>query len=89
MVDFAVPADQRVKLKEGEKRDEYLDLARELKQLRHIKVTVIPIVNCLLSTVIERLIQKLEDLEIRGRVEIIPNTALLRSTRILRRVLEA
>ena len=32
IVDFAVPADHRVKLKESEKRDEYLDLARELKK---------------------------------------------------------
>ena len=31
IVDFAVPTDQRVKLKESEKKDQYLDLARELK----------------------------------------------------------
>ena len=30
-VDFAVPADHRVKLKEIEKKDKYLDLTRELK----------------------------------------------------------
>ena len=27
--DFAVPADHRIKLKQSEKRDKYLDLARE------------------------------------------------------------
>ena len=32
IVDFAVPADPWVKLKESEKRDEYLDLAKELKK---------------------------------------------------------
>ena len=32
IVDFAVPADHRIKLKEYEKRDKYLDLARELKK---------------------------------------------------------
>ena len=31
IVDFLVPADHRMKIKENEKRDEYLDLARELK----------------------------------------------------------
>ena len=31
IVDFAVPTDHRVKLKECEKNDKYLDLARELK----------------------------------------------------------
>ena len=32
IVDFAVPADHRIKLKECEKKDKYLDLARELKK---------------------------------------------------------
>ena len=31
IVDFSVPADHRIKLKECEKRDKYLDLAKELK----------------------------------------------------------
>ena len=33
IVDFAVPVDHRIKLKECEKRDKYLDFARELKKL--------------------------------------------------------
>ena len=32
ILDFAVPVDHRVKLKECEKRDKYLDIARELKK---------------------------------------------------------
>ena len=32
IVDFAFPADDRIKLKECEKRDKYFDLARELKK---------------------------------------------------------
>ena len=32
IVDFAVPVDHWVKLKESEKRDKYQDLARELKK---------------------------------------------------------
>ena len=31
IVDFAVPSEDRIKLKECEKRDKYLDLTRELK----------------------------------------------------------
>ena len=31
-MDFAVPADHRVKLKESEKKENYLDFARELKK---------------------------------------------------------
>ena len=43
-MDFAVPVDHRIKLKESEKKDECLDLARELKKLWNMKVTIIPIV---------------------------------------------
>ena len=32
-VDFAVPAGHRIKLKEREQKDKYLDLARESKKL--------------------------------------------------------
>ena len=85
---FTVPADRRVKLIESEKRDKYRDLARELKKLCNMKVTMIPIVTGELGTVIRRLVQELEDLEIRGRVETIQMTVLLRPARILRRVLE-
>ena len=31
-VDFAIPADHRVKLKENEKKNKYLDIAKELKK---------------------------------------------------------
>ena len=44
IVDIAVPADQRIKLKECEKKDKYLDLARELKKLWNMQVTIISIV---------------------------------------------
>ena len=53
-----------------------------------MKVMMIPVVIGALGTVTKRLVQGLEDLEIRGRVETIQMTALLRLARILRRVLE-
>ena len=88
IVNFAVPADFRVKLKESEKKDKYPDLARELKKKKTVEHEIIPIVIGVLGTVIKWLIQGLENLEIRGWVETIQTTALLRLTRILRRVLE-
>ena len=39
-----IPADHRKKLKECEKKDKYLDLARELKKLWNLQVTIISIV---------------------------------------------
>ena len=88
IVDFAVPADHRIKLKEYEKRNKYLDLARELKKLWNMKVTIIPIVIGAFNTVTKGLLMGLEDLEFGGRVETIQTTALLKTVRILRRVLE-
>ena len=88
IVDFAVPADHRIKLKQCEKKDKYLDLARELKKLWNIHVTIISIVIGAFGTVTKGLLKGLEDLEVGGRVETIQTTALLRTARILRRVLE-
>ena len=59
------------KLKENEKRDKYLDLARELKKLRNMKVTVMPIVIDALVTIPKALVKELEDLKIREQVETI------------------
>ena len=81
IVEFAVPADQRIKLKECEKRDKHLDLW-------NMKVTIIPIVIGAFGTVTKGLLKGLEDLEVGGRVETIQTTALLKTARILRRVLE-
>ena len=77
-----------IKLKENEMRSKYLDLARELKKLWNMKVTVKPIVIGALNTVTKRLIKGLEDLEIRERGKTIQTTASLRWTRIQRRALE-
>ena len=88
IVDFAVLADHRVKLKESKKKDKYRDLAREWKKLWNMKVMVILLVIGGLGTVPKRLVQGPEDKKIRGCVENIQTTALLRLARILRRVLE-
>ena len=87
IVDFAVAADHRKKLKENEKK-KYLELARKLKKLWNVKVTIIPIVIGAFGTVTKGLLKGLEDFEMRGRVETIQITSLLRMGRILRRVLE-
>ena len=87
-MDFAVPADHRIKLKEYEKKDNYLGLARELKKLWNMKVTIIPIVIGAFGTVTKGLLKGLKDLEVGRQVETIQMTVLLRMARILRRVLD-
>ena len=52
-----------------------------------MKVTIIPIVIGEFGTVTKGLLKGLEDLEVGGRVETIQTTTLLRTARILRRVL--
>ena len=51
-------------------------------------VTIIPIVIGAFGTVTKGLLKGLEDLEVGGRVETIQTTALLKTARIFRRVLE-
>ena len=58
------------------------------KNYETMEVTVIPDKIGALGTITKGLIKGLESLEIRGRVETIQTTALLRSARILRRDLE-
>ena len=88
IVDFAVPTDHRIKLKECEKKDKYLDLARELKKLWNMTVTIVPIVIGAFGTITKGLLKGLVELEVGGRVENIQMKALLKTPRILRRVLE-
>ena len=53
-----------------------------------MKVTIVLIVIDALGAITKGLLKDLEDLEVGGRVETIQTTALLRTARILRRVLE-
>ena len=58
------------------------------KKLWNMKVTIIPIVIGTFGTVTKGLLKGLEDIEVGERVECIQTSALLRTARILRRVLE-
>ena len=75
-------------MKGCEKKDKYLDLARELKKLWNMTVMIVPNEIGAFSTVNKGLLKGLEDLEVDGRVETIQTTALLKMARILRRILE-
>ena len=70
LVVFDVPTNHRVRIKESEKIDKYLDLTRELKNLWKLKVKVILIVVCALEIILKGLEKRLGELEIRRTVEI-------------------
>ena len=59
-----------------------------MKKLWNMQLTIIPIVIGAFGTVTKGLLKGLEDLDIGGRVETIQTTTLLRTARILRRVME-
>ena len=87
-MDFAIPTDHRVKIKESEKTDKYLNFTRELKNVWNMGVTVILTVVDVLLTVSIGLEIRLEELEIKKKIKTNQTTALLKSTRIPKRVLE-
>ena len=66
IVDFAVPADQRLKIKESENRDSYLDLSREIRKPWDMRLMAIPIVIGVFETNPRGLERGLEELEIGG-----------------------
>ena len=81
---FVVPADHREKFKESEKKDEYLELAKKLKRLWNMKVTVIPII----VDVLQRIITEPEELGSERTRGIHPKTtALFRWASILKKCL--
>ena len=70
--------DYRGKIKEDEKIEKYLDLARELKKTQwNIRVKVIPILVVVLGTDTRRL-ERQEELKTKERIETIQTTALLK-----------
>ena len=86
LMNFAFLTVHRVKIEEN--KIKYLDLARELKRLKNIMVTVITVVIGILGTVLKGLKKGLEELEIRGRIEAVQTAALFRTDRIFRRFRE-
>jgi len=85
LIDIAVPADARVEEMEQEKIDRYQDLARELKRLWKVETKVVGA----LGTVPKGLEKNLEKAGSNVAVELLQKTALLGTSRILRRVLDS
>ena len=92
-VDFSVLADHRRRRRKKKKKKVKREtntwaLPENWKKLRNMRMTVIPIVVGAPGTVSKGLEKRQKELEIRGRIEIIEAKTLLRSARILSRVLE-
>ena len=87
IMNFIASVDNRGKIKENGKGDKSLDPTREARKLWKMKVTVIPILIGALGMIPKGWIRELDDLEITWRAVTIQTKAILRSVRILRRLL--
>ena len=88
LVDVAVPRDHNVRIKESEKLEKYLDLARNAQKFC-MTVSVVLIIVRALGKIIKNQEKSVKELEMKGRIETVQTTALLTSARILRRVLKS
>ena len=89
-LDFSIAVGSRVKGKKKKKKKivKYPDIARERKKLLNIKVTMVRIVIGINRTVLKGLEKRLAELEISRRIEKLLTTALFKSARIFRRVMD-
>ena len=89
IIDIAVPADVRVEEKEKEKVEKYQDLKKEIKRLWKLgNVEIVPVVVGALGSVSAEFERWMGKLGITCNVGVIQKSVLLRTTRILRKLLE-
>ena len=84
-MNFAVPVDHRVKNLWKRKKKQVLGPCQRTKKA--VRVTVVTVIIGTLRTIPNGLVKGLEKLGVGGQAETIQTIALLRVTKILRRVL--
>ena len=89
IIDVALPGDCRIREKEIEKIEKYQNLKKELKRLWSLKkVEVVPVVVGALRCISEDFSEWMDTLGIKLNVGIVQKSVLLRTARILRKVLD-
>ena len=89
IIDIAVPGDSRVHEKEIEKIEKYQDLKREIIRLWKLKkAKVVPVVIGALGSVSKNFDKWMEEIGIHIGIGTLQKTALLGTSRILRKVVE-
>ena len=76
-----------VKIKEKEKKDKYLDLAKEVRKLWNMRMMAISIVIGMFGIIHKGLEKGLEELEIKVKIKSIQTKVLLKRDWILRSIL--
>ena len=88
IIDFPVPGDSRIEVKEKDKIEKYQDLRRELQKIWNVKVKIIPLVVGSLGAIPKQFGNRLKQIGITAGTAQFQKTVLLVTARILRKVLE-
>ena len=87
--EIAVPGDERIELKEQEKRDNYGKPRREVKEIWNSShIVVVPVVIGALGVTLKRMKDWLKKLDEKSSIGLLKKPALLGTAKILRQVLE-
>ena len=92
IIDFVkqliVPGVCRIEEKEKDKIEKYQDLGRELQKIWNVKVKIIPLVVGSSGAIPKQFGNRYKQIGIAGGTAEVQKTVLLRTARILRKVLE-
>ena len=83
IIDFAIPYDTRGDDNKVEKIEKHLDLARELKKVWNMKVSVVPLVMGALGTPAKALEKRLKTMGTKTKITALQKTVLIYTNRIL------
>ena len=87
VIDFSVPFDGNVLIKEAEKHTHYGPLAGEIRRMYGVTVTIVPVVVGVLGAVGEGVVKAMEELGIPDVVDGLQISAIIGTTKILQKVL--
>ena len=87
LIDFSVPWDGNVKIKEDEKTERYGPLATEIRSVYKVRTEIIPIIVGALGTIPKRLPGYLKSLGVPDVIGCLQTSALLSTQRILKNTL--
>ena len=87
IVEFSVPWDKNVLLKEEEKVSKYIPLAKEIRKVHRVSTKIIPIILGSLGTVTTRLKSSLKDLGMEKILGGLQTSVLIGTHNILRKVM--
>jgi len=87
IIEFSVPWDKNVQLKEEEKVSKYIPLAKEIHKVHRVSTKIVPIVLGSLGTVTTRLQNSLKELEMEKILGSLQTSVLIGTHNILRKVM--